>query len=69
MCNNFYLQEKMLEEMQRNRTLEIERRHIVAQATGNTHGVRHIIGRFGTCIVRFGMCLERIERHNIPVQA
>ena len=67
MCN-IYLQEKALEDQQRQRMLEIEQRHNVALAKGNHNNVRHIIGRSGTFLVMLGRWLEHIERREAPVQ-
>ena len=69
MCNNMYLQEKALEQEQRNRLRDIENRHMVAQATGHHNSIRHIIGRCGTLLVMLGTRLEQAERRELPVRA
>lgn len=71
MNGNFYIQEKALEELQRTRTREIEQGHLIAQATGDSGGIRHMIGQSGTLLVALGKFLERVERRNmsLPTQA
>ena len=66
MCNNIYIQEKVLEEQQHNRVQEIEKRRNVALVTGHRDGIRHLIGRCGTFLVMLGTRLEQAERHEIP---
>ena len=68
MCNNIYIQEKALEEQERNRVQEIENRSKVASATGQRDGIRHIIGSCGTFLVMLGTRLEQAERHEIPAR-
>ncbi len=64
MYNNLYMQEKDFDEQQRTRMREIERGHLIAQATGDSGGIRHMIGQSGTLLVMLGKFLERIERRN-----
>ncbi len=66
MCNNIYIQEKALEEQQRNRVREIENRRNVALAIGHRDDIRHLIGCCGTFLVILGTRLEQAERHEIP---
>ncbi len=68
MCNNFYMQEKALEELQRDRMREIENRRNVALATGHHNGIRHIIRNCGTFLVMLGTRLEQAERREIPAR-
>ncbi len=69
MCNNIYMQEKALEQEQRNRVREIEKRHTIALATNHHNGIRHLIGSCGTLLVMLGTWLEHAERQEIPVRA
>ena len=68
MCNNIYVQEKALEQEQRDRMQEIENRRNVALATKHHSSIRHIVGRCGTFLVMLGTRLEQAERHEIPVR-
>jgi len=67
MCNNIYMQEKALEEQQRNRMQAIENRRDVALATGHHNSIRYIIGRCGTFLVMLGTRLQQAEQPEIPV--
>jgi len=67
MYNNLYMQEKDFAEQQRTRMREIERGHLIAQATGDSGGIRHMIGQSGTLLVMLGKFLERVERRNVSL--
>ncbi len=67
MEGNIYMQEKELEQLQRTRLREIEQGHLIAQATGDSAGIRHMIGQIGTLLVTLGKSLERVERHNVSL--
>lgn len=68
MCNNIYVQEKILEQEQYSRMRAMEHRHNVALATEHHHGVRHIIKCCGTFLVMLGTRLEQAERREIPAR-
>ena len=68
MCNNIYVQEKTLEQDQRDRMRAIENRRNLSLATEQHTSIRHIIGRCGTFLVMLGIRLEQAERHEIPVR-
>ncbi len=68
MCNNMYMREKALEELQRERTREIENRRNIALATGNHNALRHIVKCCGTFLVMLGTRLEQAERRDIPAR-
>ncbi len=68
MCNNMYMREKALEELQCERTREIENRRNVVLATGHHNSIRHIIKCCGTFLVMLGTRLEQAERREIPAR-
>ena len=68
MCNNIYMQEKMLEQEQHNRVRAIENRRNIALATEHHRGIRHIVKCCGTFLVMLGTRLEQAERREIPVR-
>ena len=67
MERNIYMQEKELEVLQHTRGREVEQGRLVAQSTGDSAGIRHLIGQAGTLLVALGKCLERAERRNVPL--
>jgi hypothetical protein len=67
MEGNIYMQEKELELRQRTRSREIEQGHLIAQATGDSAGIRHMIGQLGTLLVTLGKSLERVERQHVSL--
>ncbi|GAC1427088.1 MAG: hypothetical protein PVS3B3_26410 [Ktedonobacteraceae bacterium] len=68
MCHSIDMQEKALEEQQRNRVREIELRHNIVLTTGHHDGIRHIIGRCGTFLIILGTRLEQAELREAPVR-
>jgi hypothetical protein len=67
MEGSIYMQEKEFEQLQRTRTREIEQGHLIAQATGDSTGIRHMVGQFGTLLITLGKFLERVERRNVSL--
>ena len=67
MEGNIYMQEKELEQRQRTRIHEIEQGHLTAQVTGDSAGIRHMIGQFGALLVTLGKSLEGVERRSVSL--
>ena len=67
MERNLYMQEKELERLDQIRTHEVEQGHLIAQMTGDSAGIRHMIGQAGKLLVLLGEFLERAERRNVSL--
>ena len=67
MYNNFYLQDKRVEEHLQDLQCEANQQRIVADLPRDRRSVgKHIISRLGTRLVALGMSLERVEQHDKP---
>ena len=65
MCNNFYLQDKRVEEHLQDLQREANQQRIVADLPRHRRSVgKHIISRLGTQLVALGTWLERVEQHD-----
>jgi hypothetical protein len=65
MCNNFFLQDKRVEDHLQDMQREANQQRIVADLPRNWHSVgKHIISRLGTRLVALGTWLERVEQHD-----
>jgi len=65
MCNNFYLQERQVEEHRQDLQHEADQQRIVAGLSGQRRSIgKHIVSRLGTCLVALGTWLERVEQHD-----
>lgn len=65
MYNNFYLQEKRVEEHQQALQREVNQERIVADLPRKRHSVgKHMVSRLGTQLVALGTWLERVEQHD-----
>jgi len=65
MCNNFFLQDKRVEEHLQDLQREANQQRIVADLPRNRHSVgKHIVSRLGTKLVALGTWLERVEQHD-----
>ena len=65
MCNNFYLQEREVEEHLRDLQNEADRQRVVAVLPGQRRSIgKHIVSRLGTHLVALGTWLERVEQHD-----
>ena len=72
MCNNFYLQEREVEEHLRDLQNEADRQRVVAVLPGQRRRGqiyrasrwKHIVSRLGTRLVALGTWLERVEQHD-----
>ena len=65
MYNNFYLQDKRVEDHLQDLQREANQQRIVADLSRNRRSVgKHIISRLGTCLVALGTWLERVEQHD-----
>ena len=68
MCNNIYIQEKMLEQEQQNRIRAIEHHRDVVLVTKRHRSIRHLVKCCGTFLIVLGGRLEQVERREIPVR-
>ncbi len=65
MCNNFYLQDKRVEEHLQDLQREANQQRIVADLPRHRRSVgKHIVSRLGTQLVALGTWLERVEQHD-----
>ena len=65
MYNNFYLQEKRVEEHLQDLQREVNQERIAASLPRIRPGVgKHIVSRLGTYLVALGTWMERIEQHD-----
>ena len=65
MYNNFYLQNKRVEEHLQDLQREANQQRIVADLPRHRRSLgKHIVSRLGTQLVALGMWLERIEQHD-----
>jgi hypothetical protein len=65
MCNNFYLQERQVEEHRQDLQHEADQQRIVAGLPGQRRSIgKHIVSRLGTRLVALGTWLERVEQHD-----
>ena len=65
MYNNFYLQDKRVEEHLQDLQREANQQRIVADLSRNRRSVgKHIVSRLGTRLVALGTWLERVEQHD-----
>ena len=65
MCNNFYLQDKRVEDHLQNLQREANQQRIVADLPRHRHSVgKRIVSRLGTQLVALGTWLERVEQHD-----
>ena len=65
MYNNFYLQEKRVEEHLQELQREVNREHVAAALSRNRRSVgKHMVGRLGTYLVALGTWLERVEQRD-----
>ena len=65
MYNNFYLQDKRVEEHLQDLQREANQQRIVADLPRDRRSVgKHIISRLGTHLVALGTLLERVEQHD-----
>ena len=65
MCNNFFLQDKRVEEHLQDLQREANQQRIVADLSRNQRSVgKRIISRLGTRLVALGTWLERVEQHD-----
>ena len=65
MCNNFYLQERQVEEHRQDLQHEADQQRIVAGLPGQRRNIgKHIVSRLGTRLVALGTWLERVEQYD-----
>jgi len=65
MCNNFYLQERQVEEHRRDLQHEADQQRVVAVLPGQRRSIgKHMVSRLGTRLVALGTWLERVEQHD-----
>ena len=65
MYNNFYLQDKRVEEHLQDLQREANQQRIVADLPRHRRSVgKHIVSRLGTHLVALGTWLERVEQHD-----
>lgn len=65
MYNNFYLQEKRVEEHLQELQREVNQERIAAAVPRIRPGVgKHMVGRLGTHLVALGTWMERVEQHD-----
>jgi len=65
MCNNFYLQDKRVEEHLQDLQREANQQRIVADLPRHRRSVgKYIVSRLGTQLVALGTWLERVEQHD-----
>ncbi len=65
MCNNFYLQDKRVEEHLQDLQREANQQRIVADLPRHRRSVgKHIVSRLGTQLMALGTWLERVEQHD-----
>lgn len=65
MYNNFYLQEKRVEEHLQDLQREVNQERIAADLPGYRRSVgKHMVSRLGTYLVALGTWLERVEQHD-----
>ena len=65
MCNNFYLQDKRVEEHLQDLQREANQQRIVADLPRHRRSLgEHIVSRLGTRLVALGTWLERVEQHD-----
>lgn len=63
MCNNFFLQEKRIEEHVRDLQQEADQQRVATGLSRKRPGVaKHMLSRLGTRLVVLGTWLERIEQ-------
>ena len=65
MYNNFYLQDKRVEEHLQDLQREANQQRIVADLLRDRRSVgKHMVSRLGTRLVALGTWLERVEQHD-----
>lgn len=65
MCNNFYLQERQVEEHRQDLQHEANLQRVVAGLPDQRRSIgKHIVSRLGTRLVALGTWLERVEQHD-----